>query len=368
MFELRLLNFFNNYCIYGFSHNPDDDIHFIWRNLVPPMFIQSELIRNSICAFSCLNLFPFCDDLDSVRIEDDSNSVLKFSERFGSPSSTSENHLSTQSGEVFIKTTNYFTNTVSGKNQLIQSMQNANGNDKSKLATEFMISTIMIFTFLATHHHKLVPLVSFDKSESDFISICQGIRNTITEFASIVRHSVFKDVFTFEVNLEIPTVDESDIPVIVQLRQDLELEYGDENLLSSSIDDYTTFRQVLEILQISIFKSVSYGYSVPLYRWILLLSKHYVELVYDKCPFALRLLYVFSSLATLSRLQLLKHSNLWVDYMKWYKQHNFDLYGGWRYSMDESLFCLVFDKDFSLLENNESSWKSFDPEFLAQVI
>ncbi|KAK6462075.1 hypothetical protein DFJ63DRAFT_313224 [Scheffersomyces coipomensis] len=369
-FELRLLDFFNNYCIYGFSYEPNDRIHLIWKNIIPPLMTQSELIRNSIYAYACLNLFPLCDDLIRARTDDDSESELKFGATNGTISfpNNKKQNLLVDSGDLLIRTANYFTNTISGKQRLVDKFQNTkNEDDYSELASEFMISSIMIFSFLATHHHKLMPLVSFDKSESDLISVCLGIRNVISTFGLIIQYSVFNRIFIFELELKIPSVKESDIPIIIRLRQDLESEYESKDLSTSISNEYNNLYQILETLQISIFKSIAYSYPVPLYRWILLLTNEYLELVYDKCPFALRLLYVFSSLSTLSKLQVYDDSNIWIDYMNWYRMFNYEHYDGWRFRMDESLYDIVFNRRFKFVKDF-SNLQTFDPEVLDVVI
>ncbi|KAK6462073.1 hypothetical protein DFJ63DRAFT_139375 [Scheffersomyces coipomensis] len=367
-FELRLLDFFNNYCIYGFSYEPNDEIHYIWTNKVPSLFMKSQLIRNSICAFSCLNLFPFSDDLNNLRIEDDSSSRLKFNERFHTTTSSNESQqiISSSSNDLLNRITDYFTHTLSGTNQLLENLQNQNAFDKDILANEFIISSIMMFMFLATHHHKIMPLVSFNKSESDFLSICESIRNVIANLDSIIQINVFKQIFLFPINLNVPNLEESVIPIIVRLQLDLESEYDTTNFSSTSLHEYNTLYHALETLQVTIYKAISYGYPIPIYRWVLILSNDYHDLIYDESSFALRLLYVFASLASLTNFQLFKEVNLWVDYMNWYKAYNYRMYGEWKYSMDKSLYLLTFDQEFTLMGNREINLMNFDPDFLVQ--
>ncbi|KAK6462072.1 hypothetical protein DFJ63DRAFT_139205 [Scheffersomyces coipomensis] len=362
-FELRLLNFFNNFCLCKFSK----PAHSMWNRNVPPIFFQSDLIRNSIYAYSSLNLFNLCDDFEELRIQDDLNSEIKSCDTIGSISFSATNKRQVEvSNDLHIKTTNYFIKTISRKNQLIERFYDPNDTtDKSIIATELMVSSFVIFPFLAMHHHKLMTLVSFDRSESDFISICQGIRNIMTSFGP---HSPFNNIFASELKLKIPSVKQSSIPIIVKLREDLEFEYDHKDLYLISIDKYNILYQMLESLQKSLHIFILIGNPVPLYRWILSITDRYLDLVYEKFPFALRFLYIYSSLATLSKFQLVNDSNLWVDYMKWYKKYNSHLFGGWNYSMDESFYSLVFDKGFSLVGNSEANLITFDPDFLVQIV
>ncbi|KAK6462071.1 hypothetical protein DFJ63DRAFT_313220 [Scheffersomyces coipomensis] len=365
-FELRLLDFFNNFCIYELSNEPNDVIHSVWVTHVPQVFLQSELIRNSIYSYSALNLFPLCEDLHKLRIEDDIESRLKFKTRIGSISFISDDHRDVpESDDLYIKTAKYFMDTITAKNKFVDELKYNNITDLPTISIiEFTISSILILSFLGIHPHKIMPLVSFDQSESDLISICKAIRET-GKMYDLRTNNIFKDLYTYDKFANIPSVKQSFFPTIMRLRDDLELEYKHSSTIS---EEYNILYDALELLQSGMFKGILYSHPAPLFRWIIIISDEFQQLIYKKCPFALRLLYIFSSLSILVRVLLFKDANLWVDYMQWYKSYNFDLVGSWKYSMDEAFYYLIFEKDFTLIGNSETNLMTFDAEFIAQVI
>ena len=53
-------------------------------------------------------------------------------------------------------------------------------------AKELTVSSTILFTILAINPNRLLPLISFDKSQSDFISISKGVVMIIAKASPIV--------------------------------------------------------------------------------------------------------------------------------------------------------------------------------------
>ncbi|KAK6462079.1 hypothetical protein DFJ63DRAFT_139469 [Scheffersomyces coipomensis] len=374
-FELRLLCFFNDYCVEDIMNGVNDAIHDIWSIRVPSLFLESELIRNSIYSYASLNMYPFCDDIQTLQIQDNAESQIKVRERINSIPFLTEID-SEDPYEMRINTARYFSNTLLCKYKLLSKLQNGEailkGNDqahqKMLIATEFSVSCMLILLFLSIHSHRILPLVCFDKSESDFVSICKGMRETIMIFQASFRYNAFKDAFKRYADSKVPPVKESEFPILIALRQDLELAYEDREFSLTRNEEYLALYDGLEHLQASVGKAMVYGHALPLIRWLSVLSNKCVELIYSQNSFALRLLYVYSSLSTLTKFQMYKDANIWLDFMNWYKQYNLELFGDWKYGMDKSLYFLALQKDFKFIEGKYANLQSFDPEYFEQVV
>ncbi|KAK6199305.1 uncharacterized protein RJT21DRAFT_45719 [Scheffersomyces amazonensis] len=376
-FELRLLDFFNSYCIFGFSFGVHPQIHRAWKNEIPRLFMHSELVRNSVLSYASLNLFPLCD-LEYVFSQDESMSKIKFNSNVesiykGKVGLIDDGEDDAQEN-IYIKASNYFSDTLMMKNQLLAKQKEIfYGPSFIEVgpATELFVSSVLIFSFLALHPHKLVPLVSFneDEHEPDFLSICKGIRQTIVAYSAAITNSPFGLLFIFDTGKKVPSIKECSYPLIVSLIRDLNAEFDNKDLTSTSTHEYQVLRETIEVLHECMYKATSFGYPVPVFRWILIIPHEFRQLVYQKNFFALRLIYVFASLCSMTRFQLFRDSNMWVDYMEWYKSYNFKLYNGaWKYSLDDRLYYLAEIKSFrfGLLQRLDLS--DFDPEFLAQVV
>ncbi|KAK6462076.1 hypothetical protein DFJ63DRAFT_142288 [Scheffersomyces coipomensis] len=350
-FELRLLNFFHNYCLADITNGVNNSMQSVWMTKVPPLFAESELIRNSIFSFACLNLYPLRRELN--------RGIL-------TSSSSTDDEILPEANELLVRVSNYFSHTLLGKNALLTKLSNEDfsaeeTHTKVVLATELSVSTMIVALFLSMHSHKILPLICFDKSVPDYISICKGMRSSIMSFESAFIYNVFNEVFKFHITIKTPPFKETPYPILVALRQDLEMEYLDKDLSTSITEEFNTMYQGLEILHSCIYRSMMDGYSVPLLRWLSLLPSQFYDLIYSKNFYSLRILYVCTSLITLIKFQNYKESTMWVDFMNWYKEYNYQEFDGWKYNMDKSLYSLVFDGEYKF-GSDYSNLKTFNPE------
>ena len=60
-FELRLLHFFDQFCVPLFSFGVNMTAEHMWRNCVPPLFAKSPLVRKAMFLFASMNMWPLCD-------------------------------------------------------------------------------------------------------------------------------------------------------------------------------------------------------------------------------------------------------------------------------------------------------------------
>ncbi|KAK6462077.1 hypothetical protein DFJ63DRAFT_141186 [Scheffersomyces coipomensis] len=350
-FELKLLNFFHNYCLTDITNGVSNSTQSLWMTQVPPLFTESKLIRNSIFSLASLNLYPLSRDLNE-------NKSAPFR----------ADNLLPESNELFIQASKYFSNTLLGKNELINKLSNENYatqelHTKVVLATELSVSSMIIALFLSMHSHRILPLICFDRSEPDYVSICKGLYSSIISFQSTFAYNVFREVLEYHFIIKVPPFKETPFPILVALRQDLELEYLDKDLSTSTTEEFNTMYEGLEVLHSCIYKSRMDGYSVPLLKWLSLLTTQFYDLIYSKNFYSLRILYVCACLVTMFKFQNYKESTIWVDFMNWYKEYNYEKYGGWKYNMDKSLYDIVCDGGFNF-GSDYSNLETFNPEAL----
>ncbi|KAK6199379.1 uncharacterized protein RJT21DRAFT_46413 [Scheffersomyces amazonensis] len=367
-FELRLLNFFHNFCIFGFTFGQNPAVHDVWANKVPKLFIESQLVRDCIFAYACINLFPFCD-LEQLKIEDNQEirrrydvGTLKYHNTNGQISKSERNKL-------FVKTSEYFSNSISSKNALISKHKQLFYGPyvpEDQLAKELVISSILIFGFLGLQPHDLVPLVCFDGSEADYLNISQSLRNMFLTSYPAISTNEFSGIFVVNEPKRVPSVKESTFPLIINLKRDLEMFYPDLDKDNKSSNDYDAVLSVLELLQICIYRADKKHYTVPLFRWLVLINNDFCDLVHEKNFYALRILFVYSCLCNMARFQLYYDANLWINFVIWFRNYNYELFGlgNWKYNMDRSLFNLIHDKYYTFYNPVFSNMTEFDPEFL----
>ncbi|KAK6462070.1 hypothetical protein DFJ63DRAFT_318924, partial [Scheffersomyces coipomensis] len=381
-FELRLLKFFNSSCVNIFSYGElNPDIHRIWTTHVPKLFVQSELLRKSIYSFACICLFPLCD-LADLCVKDDAESDIKFSDKYGSiiydpkkKALKSKPLPKELANSLYVRTTDYFLDAVATKNDILTKQSQLHTDEPmygpfmmdSVTANELAITSVIIFSFLGVHPHRLLPLISFE-GEADFLSISKGVCTTIVATAPLVRNSVYGAMFDYDGNRITPPLKKTNYRLILTLKDDLEFEYSCKDFNSTTAEEYQILQDSVMLLHSCIHRAVTKKYPVPVYKWIILLEGDFHRLVYKQTYFALRMVYIHACLMALTRFHVFNEANLWVDYMNWFKRYNVKLFNGWKYETDQSLYTLIFDKQYSFGRRSYATLGEFDPDFLASIL
>lgn len=371
-FELRLLNFFNSYCIPLFSFNINKVVDHTWRNCVPLLFAQSSLVRQAIYLFSSINMWPLCNFqriLNEDLLQDEhSNFGLV---RSGMNSSALAQSLALEdlgshgdlSDSLYYRTSQYFMETLGNSGGALN-QQMPEGEkivDKSR-AAELVVSGILIFSFLGIHPHQLIPLVSFDDDESgtDFLSICKGIRDVLIAGYDSLMTTDFHGILPKR-NLILP---ENTSIIIRALRLQL-VEYYDEKVVDSkSTSEFESFAGAIDRLELHLSKSIQMNYPNLMYGWILTLSDHLHDMVKQKHFFALRLLNCFACMCCITGFNLYNKRNIWIDYMRMFKDYNFSCFDDWCYDYDHKLYSVIVDDGYMVPFMHYNTMGQFDPEAL----
>ncbi|KAK6455960.1 uncharacterized protein RJT20DRAFT_40535 [Scheffersomyces xylosifermentans] len=365
-FELRLLKFFDDYCMTLLSFGMNESVHNVWKNYVPSLFLESELVRDSIYAFSAINMFPLCN-VDLVKEQDDLHESMQVDGARGI-SYHSAIRADGLEESIYVTTTKYFMSSIKKTNSIISSNLTdpyGHASFSNKTAKELVISSILTFTFLAIHPHRLIPLVDFSEStesRNDYLSICKGIRATFIACGPKLTNDEFKGLTGYSNDGGFNgLLKDSTYPLIVKLKRDLDELYESNEFDSAVAEEYDTLFSVLDMYNRGMHTSAMLNYPVPLFRCISLYPAHFHQLIYEKNFFALRLLYIFAGLATIREFQLFEGSSMWLDYMNWYKQYNFEMFfNTWKYKMDEDFYTIAMDNT-SFRYADYSYLSTFDP-------
>ncbi|KAK6455962.1 uncharacterized protein RJT20DRAFT_134738 [Scheffersomyces xylosifermentans] len=362
-FELQLLKFFDDYCMTFLSFGSNEGVYNVWKNYVPSLFLESELVRDSIYAFSAINMFPF-SNID-IMMEDEIQGTMKLGgKRAISYKSVFRGNTSGES--VSVSTTKYFMSSVNRTNSLISSHITdpyAPVALSNKTATELAIASILTFIFLAIHPHRLVPLVDFSETRNDYLSICKGIRATISVCAPMLKNSEINALAVYSGNDGFHGhLKDSTYPLIVKLRRDFVEIYEADEFGSAIEREYNTLLQVLDTYNRGLYAAIKLKSPAPFVRCISLFPDHFHQLIYEKNFLALRLLFIFAGLASIMDFQIIDDFCMWSDYMSWYKTYNLKTFRNtWLYSLDENFYEIV-SKRSTFRTINYSYLSTFDPD------
>lgn len=347
-FELKLVDFFNRECINLLSFGVNRGVQRTWEFEVPHIFLQSELLRQSIFSFSAIGLMTTLNiGIDELYYQDN-NDIAQL-------------QLSHKSARdyLFTKTTDYFMNALAETTKSV-----ALGPNISPLrAKELFTSSILIFAYLGIHPHKLLPLISFSRTETDLISITKGMRTVFVECVPIIARTELHQLLLWGDNQEIISpphnFKSSPYPIIKTLRDDLYALVGNSSLDLETMDKIEIYKSGIEFLNKALFECMHFKFPIPLYRWVLLLPNEFRELLYIQDEFTLRLLFIFSCLCSICRFQLYDENNMWNDYVEWYVNGYKRGYLGDTGGLDACLYELAMVKKFRF--DQFDSIGHFDP-------
>lgn len=346
-FELRLLHFFEHYCIPLFSMNVHKKVELVWRNEIPKLWNSSTLIRQAVYLFSALNLWPLCDlkQLAATSIVDvDQIGDCKHYTSIIDPDSNPNG------GNLYVQTIEYFASCLESSIDNIGYLLRQGKAISTFKSAEILVSGILIFSFLGMHPHRIVPLISFDRSETDLLQICDGLRITYVMNIQILLHSPYNGLFLSDECME-PTVSPK-YPIIENLKYRLD-ELPDDNC------NKKVYLQAITLLETCLFRSVTLNYARPLFRWILMQDELTV-LARANDRFALKILFTFACLCRICKFHLYPAVNMWQDYIEWYKQDNIGHDEKVWIDMDDMLlYKFVKEQDFD--HSDMQIFRSLDP-------
>lgn len=337
-FEMRLLHFFQHYCIPLFRRNADEKLSSVWNNEIPMLWSRSKLFRMSVYLYSAMNLWPLCDLqslVDSALIDED-RLFLEISKHNNNQYGVIIDPEATpKGGNLYINTIEYFGNSLRLNIESISKITAKGGGEVPAVkSAEVLVSGILIYSFLGMHPHRVAPLVSFDNESTDLLRICDGLRVAYISNIHALLKSPYSGIFRSDECME-PT-SALKYPIIENMRYRLKDEVDSEY--------YETFKTSIDLLEICMYRAVTLKYAVPLFRWILMQDVLH-EIVRSKNEFGLKILFTFASLCNVCRFHLFSKANMWLDFMEWYRDFNYEKYGKgvWKNMDDFLLYRMVVE-------------------------
>lgn len=363
-FELRVFDFFNQYCINLLTFGANERVDRVWRQEVPSLFVSSPLVRLAIFSFATINLWPLCDliRVQELDYELDSKNLytlpIKRDFHESGWSLPSESHHTVHgdfhsnlygsirtdddsTDSLYVRTTKYFMDALKKSNISIDDLKNTTLRNHDKIVNQqcdLAISGIIIFAFLGIHPHKLLPLVDFDSNDTgslasgfmssgcsgfvnDFISLSYGIRKVVHMSGNLVLDTRFRDIFLgSDEEVVRPRKLKDEYHLIKQLKFHLSASYQFDVINSRTSFEINVISEMIFNLESALYGTINFNYPVPLFRWVIFLSEDFILLIRQKNYCALHLLYTFACLCLLLNFTLFDKTNMWLDYIDWFKQ------------------------------------------------
>lgn len=346
-FEYRLLRFFNDACIPLFSFNINKDADRTWRKLLPREFASLDMVRQSVFAFACLNLWKY-SNVDSVLDQDKIEWTDMETQLDGSYSHVFETLAVFDNGKdnIFSQTACYFSKTVQQSTNL-------------EIALElFFFSSSLIFAFLGVHPHLIMPVVDFDGDPPlDILSFSGSIRKLIDDES---RHfSGILSLLIENMTMHIWGTPIYPSAMVGQLRVELHDYYfsksGFTEINSRTSNENEILEELLTVMENSFSFAIYKGYPIPIFRMLYSAPLELGELVRARHPFALRAIFVYCCMCIFGGFYFLRTSNMWMDYIRYHIKH-FGPLGG----VETSIYNYVQDKGRVDFYNFTASMQEFD--------
>lgn len=369
-FEFRLLHYFSEF-FYNVISSQAGNVgqEYIWKCQVPKLCQQSPLVRSNIYALSTMHLWSLCDLLAVMpeELATDSSYSPTASTYIILDEITVDNNLLVTKSYLYDKAQDYFVSTLRNtfvvmKKFMGLDMKVTSGDE----AAEIVISGILLFLFLVSQPYRLIQMVSFEEGEADLLSICRGMAVSMGKSFPVLFRLSFSGLFNNDESLTPPLLaDAKRFLVINYLRKKLDY-FVERGVVDPS--DMEVYDEAINSLELLLHRVVHFGFSVPLLKWIFLLHDKFFKFVKtDRNPFALKLVYVYSAISTISNEGLntprgRMAPSVFRDFVRWY-HHYTRKHGSWDLTdpFDEDLYRTVCVQQFGLRHEELFLLESFMP-------
>lgn len=323
-------------------------------------------MQQAIFSYGCLGLWPFLE-LDHVLQVDlsDEMEVLLLQERdlgnlsqlFKDPSVFGDN----EDSNVFRRTAFYYSETLAESRKALVELQDSRSLTEPEGLEKLIcviLSSSLVFGFLACHPHRVVPLVSFPEEDqdpkTDVLGVVCGVKRMVLESLHSLRKSDVGDLFHKD---EFDIAPSKKVIIVNELRNQLNEHYKAIQFFDfhhQDGDDIAVLNEALDMLAKSISHCKKFNYPVALFRWLFAVPVEFGDLVRKKNWFALRLLFVYCCLCLYCRFYIHRQC-IWRDYVKWFHQEFQPLS-----EFDRRLFDYVITQDKLVKKDNYLYLSKFD--------
>lgn len=338
---------------------------------MPRYFVKSRVMRQAIFSYGCLGLWATLD-LEEVLLADlsDEKEVLMLQERgvgnlsllFKDSSVFGED----EDTNVFRRTAIYYSETLKESQNTLRMLQTTELQSESSLENLICIilSSSLVFGFLACHPHRVVPLIAFpDENEevkTDIIGVVCGVKRLVLGSLDRLRETDVGDLFQRD---EFDALPRKKISIVEELRKQVNDYYHSIQFLDivdEDSDAISIFSVSIVMLQKALAACIKYNYPVALFRWLFSIPVGFADLARQKHWLALRILFVYSCLCLYCKFCIHREC-VWRDYVEWFHQEYLPLC-----PFDSRLYHYVITRDKLVLNGKYLFLEKFDiwsPEF-----
>lgn len=366
-FELRLTKFFSSYFLDRKIeiHQLDEGL----RSRIISKWNSNKTLQNIIYGISTMLLYKECD-VSRILTED----------REVDPKMSADFRIITNNNrlDLYLKSLNYFQEMIKLMQRKIDELIVSDNNFKSlEDGIEHVIISILMFLFILMEPFKLVPLISFN-NEPDVLVFCSGISHSIfpiSEKLMMLTHdrknlAKYKDIMLiFHDDLAHKEVN---YPLTEQLLKDyndyresegFQLFPGEDSELSMN-DIHHAYLLPIYRLDVCIDKVIKLNNATFLFRWIFLMTNVSYNRMKKKDFFGLKLLFIYCCVCLWCGIDYFNKndSNPLIDYIIFYKKHNFETFGGWRQQNDRIFYELTINQQFVFPNYSFEILNHFTPE------
>lgn len=337
--DLKLLHYFSVWGFENYKMGKDPDLRVIWEKL-PEMMITLDLVKRSVVSYLGMLLLKeqYPEFMDQIADCKDAGT-----------DETSPQYL-------YVYLTRQFESLMSDIAQLVESIHTRDPTNAE--ATELIVGSKFMLMYIGSHPNRILPLVNFAERLGDYLQLIQGSRDTQYQLAPLLCNTVYR-MFIFDDRIQ-----ECDIPILPTYEKFL-LELDDPMVEVDGDDVVDAIRNAILSFNNQVYRTARYENQVPLYQILLYCTPNFFQAVYDQNLMALRLINLYSAFVLLTGCYFNRHTNIWVDFMNWYKLYNQKMFGDWYYLWDASLYRLMVEKDFVM--NGCTGYAQFDPMVLDLV-
>lgn len=336
--QSRLLKFIDDWGLCNYGETRDQRLIAIWTQLIPRHFNQLELVKLGLLTYLGVLIVQSYDHtlLQNPEFTGDSTrAILKYDPVLVAAYQYSLHGFLVQMREI---------------SRLVDRLQS--GTITTVEAVELLLGSILLLATWCCQSLSQMPLVNFDERKHDFLSARLGVRATFMLARRVLAHDpALLSVFDSLTMIEPPqTVEWGPLFYKIFCSLDcLETPPETRELLTGTLGRFNNL----------VADCAAMATDVPLIQAASIMDAEFVSMVYDQDIIALEIIYVFSCFSLLASSYCARDSNMFADYMHWYKDHCFATYGLWYFPWDALVYLVVIEKNYQL------DWLSlplFDPE------
>lgn len=317
MFELRLMRHFLDFGGEFFSFNKNDRVNRFWSYDISRQWGGSELMKNALLTLSSLKLLHQFElnSITNVYLQEDL-SLHVF-----------QDQVMAQGTSIYKLTHQYFEKTLQLLQQAIidpLSMRDV------VTAGQIIAVNIIIFAYVTVHPVSPVSFVSFQELGTssgpvslDLLDICVNFHRAVGARYHIIQGSVFECMSYAEENsIMVPDMTDGSIFHFVQHLRD----YVSVKVDPLNLEILGIYNRAISAIELGCYRAFTFGYIMPVFRIVLDIARGpgFIRLVRLKDYIALKILFHYSALCSISGFKLYSKESIWdsyiLDFKNWVEQ------------------------------------------------